>query len=101
MKKLYGKTLIDSSDSNELKKDFRIELEYYLVEQNTERRPFGIEIVKRNIENKQMNIEKKIINNICYREEDTNKLLNILINNKVTPISVDDVIHDLTITRVI
>ena len=99
--KLYGKTIIDNSDSKELGKDYKVELEYYKMEESTAQRPYGIKIVKRNIENNQMNIEEKTIDNICYREQETNKLLDILMNNKVTPISVEDVIHDLTVTRVI
>jgi len=99
--KLYGKTIINNSDSEDLRENYQVELEYYKMEESSAQRPYGIKIVKRNIENNQMNIEEKTIDNICYREQETNKLLDLLINNKVTPISVDDVIHDLTITRVI
>lgn len=99
--KLYGKTIINNSDSEDLRENYKVELEYYKMEESSAQRPYGIKIVKRNIENNQMNIEEKTIENICYREQETNKLLDILINNKVTPISVDDVIHDLTVTRVI
>lgn len=99
--KLYGKTSINNSDSEDLGENYQVELEYYKMEESTKQRPYGIKIVKRKMENNQMNIEEKTIDNICYREQETNKLLDILINNKVTPISVDDVIHDLTITRVI
>jgi len=99
--KLYGKTIINNSDSEDLGENYQVELEYYKMEESTKQRPYGIKIVKRKMENNQMNIEEKTIDNICYREQETDKLLDILINNKVTPISVDDVIHDLTITRVI
>lgn len=100
-RKLYGKTIIDNSDSEDLGENYKVELEYYQLEESSSKRPYGIKIVKRSIENNQLNIEEKTIDNICYIEQDTNKLLDILINNKVTPVSVDDVIHDLTITRVI
>ena len=101
VKELYGKTIIDSSDSDEISKDCQIELEYYHIENVTSSKPYGVEIVKRNIENNSMNIENKEINNICYNKKDNFKLLDILISNKVTPISVDDVIEDLTIIKVI
>ena len=35
------------------------------------------------------------INNILLEEKQTEKLLKILINNKVTPIALDDVLTDL------
>lgn len=101
LRKLYGKTIIDSSDSDELSKDYKVELEYYQIEDETNIRPYGIEIIKRNIENNQMNIEEKQINNICYRENDTSRLLEILIANKVTPIAADDVMNELIVRRVI
>jgi len=101
LKKLYGKTVIDSSDSNELKKTDKIEVEYYQVRNITSSKPYGIEIIKRNIENDEINIENKILNNICTKEQETNKLLEILLTNKVTPISVDDIIEDLAKIKVI
>ena len=101
LRKLYGKTVIDSSDSGELREDYKIELEYYQLKDTTDSKPYGIEIVEKNIKNNKINIEEKTVNNISYRKQDTNKLLEILINNKVTPIAVDDVMHDLIIKRVI
>ena len=46
-------------------------------------------------------VESKRVNLFTASETKTNHILDILQKNKVTPISVDDVIHDLTITRVI
>ena len=42
-----------------------------------------------------IDIEKKAMNNICHQEQDTNKLLEILIHNKVTPIALEDIITDI------
>lgn len=95
-KKLYGKTIIDRADSDELQDEEKIELEYYQLENSTSNKPYGIEVVKRKIENNQVNIENKIINHICNREQDANRLLELLVSNKVTPISVEDIVHDLT-----
>lgn len=94
LKKLYGKTVIDSSDSEELLVNHKIELEYYQIKNETPSKPYGIKIVKRNIENNIMNIEEKTVRHICNGEEDNNRLLKILISNKVTPVAVDDVIED-------
>ena len=95
LKKLYGRTQIDSSDSEDIEKDYQIELEYYQVENQTSRKPYGVEVVKRNIVNNILNVENKIINDIYKKERDNLRLLDILIDNKVTPISVDDVLSDL------
>ena len=100
-RKFYGKTTIDSSDSDELQEDFKMELEYYQLENSTSKHQYGIEIVKKETKNSQMNIEKKMINNICNREQETSKLLKILMTNKVTPISVEDILQDLAKTKAI
>ncbi len=96
-KSLFGRTVIDSSDSEEI--DDKIELEYYetsnLVEENG--RKYGIEVVKKEKGNKKFNIESKIVNNISNEEKHINNLLKILMLNKVTPISVDDIISDISV----
>lgn len=46
-KKLYGKTTIDSSDSDELNKEYKMELEYYQLENSTSKHQYGIEIIKK------------------------------------------------------
>ena len=96
-KSLFGRTVIDSSDSEEI--DDKIELEYYetsnLVEENE--RKYGNEVVKKEKGNKKFNIESKIVNNISNEEKHINNLLKILMLNKVTPISVDDIISDISV----
>ena len=75
-----------------------MELEYYLLESNTnefeelyERKVFGIEIVKKVNEF----IEKgKITNLFCCREK-TRSILDKLACNSVTPVSLSFVIDDL------
>lgn len=101
LKKLYGRTVIDSSDSEELIEDNKIELEYYQIKNETSSKPYGIEIVKRKVENDIMNIEEKTVRNICNVEQDNNKLLEILMSNKVTPVAVEDIIEDLSKIKVI
>lgn len=100
-RKFYGKTTIDSSDSDELQEEYKMELEYYQLENSTSKHQYGIEIVKKEIKNNQINIEKKMINNICNREQETSKLLQILMTNKVTPISVEDILQDFAKTKAI
>ena len=100
-KKLYGKTTIDSSDSDELNKEYKMELEYYQLENSTSKHQYGIEIIQKEKIKNQLNIEKKMINNICNKEQETTKLLELLMINKVTPISVDDILQDLSKAKAI
>ena len=98
-KSFFGRTIIDSSDSDELRDCEKIELAYYethnLAEKNE--RKYGIEVIKKKDEKEKFNIETKVINNISNEEKDVNKLLEILMINKVTPITVDDIISDISV----
>ena len=98
-KSFYGKTIIDSSDSEEIESNKKIELEYYETRNIAEKyeRKYGIEVVKRDGKNEKFNIESKIVNNISNEEKEINKLLEILMLNKVTPVSVDDIISDISV----
>ena len=98
-KSLFGRTVIDSSDSEELENDEKIELEYYETRQTVkeDERKYGIEIVKRKEKCEKFNIESKIVNNISNEEKTIDKLLQILMVNKVTPITVDDIMSDITV----
>ena len=101
LKEFYGKTILNNMDSDEITKDNEIELEYYQIKSVTEDKPYGIQIIKRNMKNDILNTEEKIINNICNKENENIKVLEILLNNKVTPISVDDILDDLLKENVI
>ena len=98
-KQFFGRVTIDQNDSEELNE--KIELEYYETRNLTEinERKYGIEIIKKKEESEKFNIESKIVNNISSKEQEINKLLNILMANKVTPISVDDIISDMFVTE--
>lgn len=98
-KSFFGRTVIDSSDSEYIKKDERIELEYYQTHNLAERyeRKYGIEVVKKNENKEKFNIESKIVDNISNKENEINRLLEILMLNKVTPVSVDDIISDISV----
>ena len=98
-KSFFGKTIIDSSDYEESNDNEKFELEYYETHNMTGtcKKEYGIEIVKKRKKDEKFNIESKIINNISDEEKDVNKLLEILMLNKVTPITVDDVISDISV----
>jgi len=98
-KKLYGTARIDNSDSKEIGESQTIELEYYEIEDDLvlqeESKKYGVEIVKKRVEHEEVKVENKIINNIYSEEKDMSNLLEKLINNKVTPITLEDIIEDL------
>ena len=98
-KSFFGKTSINSSDSEEKETIEEIELEYYETRNFNEenKREYGIEVVKKNMKNEGFNIESKIVNNISNEETALSKLLEIMLLNKVTPITVDDIISDTTV----
>ena len=98
-KSLFGRTIIDSSDSDEINDNEIIELEYYETHNFAEKngRKYGIEVIKKKEMNEKFNIESKIVNNISNEEIEINRLLEILMLNKVTPISVDDIISDISV----
>lgn len=98
-KSFFGRTIIDSSDSEDLRYNEKIELEYYETHNLTGRyeRKYGIEVVKRDEKSEKFNIESKMVNNISNEEKDINRLLEILMLNKVTPVSVDDIISDISV----
>lgn len=98
-KSFFGKATIDSSDSEDIRDDEKIELEYYKTNNVTQKddKKFGIEVLKRDVKQDEFNIETKIVNNISSEENTISRLLEILMINKVTPISVDDVISDISV----
>ena len=98
-KSLFGRTVIDSSDSDEIGEDEKIELEYYETHYLADKhgRKYGIEVVKKKRRNEKFNNETKIVNNLSSKEKEVDQLLEILMLNKVTPISVDDVISDISV----
>ncbi len=98
-KSFFGKTSINSSDSEEKETIEEIELEYYETRNFNEenKREYGIEVVKKNMKNEGFNIESKIVNNISNEETAISKLLEIMLLNKVTPVTVDDIISDTTV----
>ena len=98
-KSFFGRTVIDSSDSEELNDNEKIELEYYETRNLAEKeeRKYGIEVVKKKDKDEKFNIESKVINNISSEEKVINRLLEILMINKVTPITVDDIISEISV----
>ena len=99
IREFYGETTIDEKDSEELNLGEKIKLEYYKTISklfiNEGKETYGIGIVKKCRNNGKEKFESREINNILVEEKQTEKLLKILVDNKVTPIALDDVLTDL------
>ena len=98
IRKFYGDTIIKLEDLQEGKLNNKFKIEYYQMETSitdaSHLNQYGIEILKKSLETDEI-LERKEIMDITNIEEKINNLLDILYRNKVTPISVIDVIDDL------
>lgn len=100
MKKLYAGIVLNEDELTESNSS-RIELEYYKIAKKSRGRftrktnLYGIEIVKKEYLGGKKLKEKNNIYNITNDENVINKLLNILKNNKVTPIALNDIMHEV------
>lgn len=98
IRKFYGEVTVRISNYENENYFYDFIVEYYKVFNkcdNTKKKKFGIEVIKRiKVENNEI-LERKEIDNFIDSEEKVDKLLEILKRNKVTPISVEDVIRDL------
>lgn len=101
--KVYcGNTFLDGEDLRKNNLKNRIELEYYrtkkkkhyLLREDTE--IYGIEIVKKEYQGNRINIEKENIDKISNKKATIDSILKILKEFKVTPITLKDVVHDIT-----
>lgn len=91
----------------DLKKKLKCEqsvlVEYYIVEEEKsdenydEQKPYGIEVMKKQIIDGVTYREIKTVRNISDSSEQVAKLLDILKRNSVTPITVADVLEDLSV----
>ena len=79
--------------------EYPIKLEYYKIVSNEENVDFkyGMEIVKIEYKNGEINIENSIAKNITNNEKQADEILTIMKNNEVTPIGMQDVLMDLQI----
>lgn len=97
MKTFYGDTYINREELQKIGINYPIKLEYYKTykDDTVENVVYGIEVVKRSYLEGNTNIEKRIIKNVNDDDSIINKILKILKENEVTPISAQEVIDDL------
>lgn len=102
-KEYYGKTFINITKLKEEKIKYPIELKYYKTKTikkaktGKEYTEYGIEIVEKRYKKYKTQEENNIKKDITLSEEEINKILNEMIKNEVTPISLEDVARDLLI----
>lgn len=97
-KMFYGGTFLTDEDLKEAYKNSNINLEYYKIKLdenvnlNENINQYGIEIVK-----KENNVveERKEVLNVTNDEKELNQLLEVLKKNKVTPVSLENILEDL------
>lgn len=97
----YGNTFLDTKDLKETNIKNRIELEYYrtkkrknyFLREDTE--SYGIEIVKKEYQGKKVNIEKEKIDRVSNKKTTIDSILDKLKQFKVTPITLQEIVHDI------
>ena len=98
LRTFFGKTTINNEDAEQANFD-RMYLEYYknVNERKIKKdeKPYGVTIIKKTQIGKILEIEEKEVKNILNRENDVDNILKLLVEYKVTPIGLDDVLQDL------
>lgn len=101
MKYFFGCTFMNQDELQSIGAEYPIKLEYYKTKSNNEKQSnekdtkYGIEVVKTSYIKNNIDIERKILPEIVKDETVAEKILNVLKNNRVTPISAEYVIEDL------
>lgn len=98
LRTFFGKTTKNNEDAEQANFD-RMYLEYYKNvnerEIKKDEKPYGVTIIKKTQIGKILEIEEKEVKNILNRENDVDNILKLLVEYKVTPIGLDDVLQDL------
>lgn len=98
LRTFFGKTTINNEVAEQANFD-RMYLEYYKNvnerEIKKDEKPYGVTIIKKTQIGKILEIEEKEVKNILNRENDVDNILKLLVEYKVTPIGLDDVLQDL------
>ena len=98
MKTFFDGIYIDGSQIDE-ENEYPIKLEYYKITELKEnvKANYGIEIVKSEFIQGKVNIENSKVENITSDNDEIEKILNMLKNNKVTPIGIQDALEEILI----
>ena len=92
LKIFYGETFIETATLVGSKINYPIKLEYYKINQE---KKYGIEIVKKNLKNRKLEIEQERILNITTSKRKICKILEKLKRNQVMPINLSEIVKDM------
>ncbi|MBR2587683.1 MAG: hypothetical protein IKD77_00550 [Bacilli bacterium] len=101
IKEFYGGASLDGNDDDYISRKGKTELRYYKiisdVTGNKSRyRRYGIEVIKKCVNDNIVSEEKKEIFNCIEKEEVADRVLELLKVNKVSPINVLDILEDMS-----
>lgn len=97
---LFGSIFINKEEIKECNNKYPIELEYYKICNKKsgiiqkEYEVYGVEIIKKEYIGGIIEKESSSIKNITKNEKTVNKLICLLKENEVTPITLNDVVED-------
>lgn len=99
MKTFFDGIFIDDNKLKDEDIQYPIKLEYYKTIEKEEnvKAKYGIEIVKTEYIEGNVNIESKRLDNVVDSLEEIDRILTILRDNEVTPIGMQDVLEDMFI----
>lgn len=100
-KTFCGEEVVNAKELIEADVKRFIKIEYYETKQilNNEFTIFGIEVVKKEYKNKLYIKETANIENVTEHEEEIKNIINMVKRNKVTPISLENIVDDIIKTK--
>lgn len=102
VKQFYGAISMNVTEGEFILDKGKIELRYYkIIGQPTEKnnRRYGIEVIKKCLNNNIFSEERKEIYNCIEKEDVADKVLELLKENRVSPINVVDILEDISSKR--
>ena len=94
---IYGNISITEGIGERVTQEFPINLEYYKIHNNVPKnkeKPYGIGIIKTYEDEIETIMEKSEFNHIFTHEKEADSMLKLLIRNKVTPVSLREILED-------
>lgn len=95
MKTFFDGIFISKNLLEEAGIKYPIKLEYFKTLNENVESKFGIEVVKTEYLEGNVNIETKEITNIAWDEQKQEEILSLLRNNQVTPITLEEVLEEI------
>ena len=93
MKTFFGGIFIETSKLKEVGIEYPIKVEYYKIKDEDDKK-YGIEIIKKEYQPKNINIEKQVLKSLSKDECKVDRILELFEKNEVTPISAGEIIED-------